>query len=51
MMLIVHVIGLARDDLISRGVEVSELYHYEGRPFRSAGTDARVPGPDPDGRS
>jgi len=50
-MLIVHDIGLARDDLISRGVEVSEIYHYETRPFHSAGTDARVSGPDPQGRS
>ena len=41
----------ARDDLISRGVDVSEIYHYESRPFHSAGTEARVPGPDPDGRS
>jgi catechol 2,3-dioxygenase-like lactoylglutathione lyase family enzyme len=51
LMLIVHDIGTSRDDLISRGVEVSEIYHYEGRPFHSAGTEARVPGPDPDGRS
>ena len=51
LMLIVHDIGPARDDLISRGVEVSEIYHYESRPFHSAGTEARVPGPDPDGRS
>jgi catechol 2,3-dioxygenase-like lactoylglutathione lyase family enzyme len=51
LMLIVHDIGEARDDLIRRGVEVSEIFHYESRPFHSAGTDARVPGPDPDGRS
>jgi catechol 2,3-dioxygenase-like lactoylglutathione lyase family enzyme len=30
---------------------VSEIYHYESRPFHSAGTEARVPGPDPQGRS
>jgi hypothetical protein len=51
LMLVVHDIGEARDELISRGVEVSEIYHYGSRPFHSAGTDARVPGPDPDGRS
>jgi catechol 2,3-dioxygenase-like lactoylglutathione lyase family enzyme len=51
LMLIVDDIDAARDDLISRGVDVSEIYHYETRPFHSAGTDARVPGPDPQGRS
>jgi hypothetical protein len=50
-MLIVHDIGEAPDDLISRDVKVSEIYHYESRPFHSAGTETRVPGSDPDGRS
>jgi hypothetical protein len=36
----------ARDDLISRGVRVSEVYHYERRPDHSAELEARVPGPD-----
>jgi catechol 2,3-dioxygenase-like lactoylglutathione lyase family enzyme len=51
LMLIVDDIDAARDDLIGRGVDVSEVYHYETRPFHSAGSDARVPGPDPQGRS
>jgi catechol 2,3-dioxygenase-like lactoylglutathione lyase family enzyme len=51
LMLIVDDIEAARGDLISRGVEVSEIYHYETRPFHSAGTDARVAGRDPQGRS
>jgi catechol 2,3-dioxygenase-like lactoylglutathione lyase family enzyme len=51
LMLIVSDINAARDDLIKRGVEVSDVYHYESRPFHSAGTDARVAGPDPEGRS
>jgi catechol 2,3-dioxygenase-like lactoylglutathione lyase family enzyme len=51
LMLIVDDIDAAREDLISRGVDVSEVYHYESRPFHSAGTEARVPGPDPQGRS
>jgi hypothetical protein len=38
-------------ELIGRGVDVSEVFHYGGRPFHSAGTEARVPGPDPQGRS
>jgi catechol 2,3-dioxygenase-like lactoylglutathione lyase family enzyme len=51
LMLIVDDIDAARDDLISRGVDVSEIYHYETRPFHSAGTDHRASGPDPQGRS
>ncbi len=51
LMLIVEDIDESRKDLISRGVDVSDVYHYESRPFHSAGTKARVPGPDPQGRS
>jgi catechol 2,3-dioxygenase-like lactoylglutathione lyase family enzyme len=51
LMLIVHDINAARDDLISRGVDVSEVFHYETRPFHSAGNEARVLGPDAQGRS
>ena len=51
LMLIVYDIDAARDDLISRGVDVNDVYHYDTRPFHSAGTEARVPGPDPEGRS
>ena len=42
MELVVSDIVAAREDLISRGVEVSELFHLEG---------GRVPGPDPERRS
>jgi catechol 2,3-dioxygenase-like lactoylglutathione lyase family enzyme len=42
LLLIVADIDAARADLISRGVEVSELFHLAG---------GRVPGPDPEGRS
>jgi catechol 2,3-dioxygenase-like lactoylglutathione lyase family enzyme len=38
MELVVSDIEAAREDLISRGVEISELFHVEG---------GRVPGPDP----
>ena len=52
LFLAVKDIDSARDDLISRGVDVSEVYHYERRPGRSAEMEARVPGPDPqNGRS
>jgi hypothetical protein len=40
--LVVSDIDAARDDLIGRGVEVSELFHLDGGP---------VPGPDPERRS
>jgi catechol 2,3-dioxygenase-like lactoylglutathione lyase family enzyme len=40
--LAVYDIDEARKDLISRGIEVSEVFHLDGGP---------VPGPDPEGRS
>jgi catechol 2,3-dioxygenase-like lactoylglutathione lyase family enzyme len=42
LLLAVDDIDRARADLISRGAEVSEVFHLEG---------GRVPGPDPQGRS
>ncbi len=42
LLLAVYDIDAAREDLISRGVEVSEVFHLAG---------GRVPGPDPQGRS
>lgn len=42
LLLVVYDIDAAREDLINRGVEVSELFHLAG---------GRVPGPDPQGRS
>jgi catechol 2,3-dioxygenase-like lactoylglutathione lyase family enzyme len=42
LILAVYDIDAARADLISRGAEVSELFHLAG---------GRVPGPDPQGRS
>ena len=40
--LAVYDIETAREDLIHRGVEVSQVYHLDG---------GQVPGPDPEGRS
>jgi catechol 2,3-dioxygenase-like lactoylglutathione lyase family enzyme len=37
LMLIVDDIDVARNDLINRGVDVSDVYHYEGRPCRQSG--------------
>ena len=42
LILAVYDIDAARADLISRGVEVNEVFHLAG---------GRVPGPDPEGRS
>ena len=42
LLLVVDDINAAREELISHGAEVSEVFHLEG---------GRVPGPDPQGRS
>jgi catechol 2,3-dioxygenase-like lactoylglutathione lyase family enzyme len=48
LLFVVDDIAAARDELVARGVEVSEVFHGAGF---SAGTMGRVPGPDPDGAS
>jgi catechol 2,3-dioxygenase-like lactoylglutathione lyase family enzyme len=45
LVLVVDDIAAARDELVGRGVEVSEVFHGAGF---SATTEGRVPGPDPD---
>lgn len=42
LLLVVSDIDAAREDLVRRGIEVSDLFHLDG---------GRVPGPDPQGRS
>jgi len=42
LLLAVSDINAAREDLVGRGIEVSEVFHLAG---------GRVPGPDPEGRS
>jgi catechol 2,3-dioxygenase-like lactoylglutathione lyase family enzyme len=44
-------IDAARDDLIARGVKVSEVFHFAGGPFNNAVENPRVAGRDPQGRS
>ena len=44
-------VAAARDELIGRGVTVSEVFHYAGGPFNYAVENPQVAGPDPDGRS
>ena len=51
LVLAVDDIEAARDDLVARGVAVSEVFHYAGGPFNNAGENPRVGGRDPEGRS
>ena len=50
LVLAVYDIDAARDELLSHGVEVSEVFHDAGGGLGGgfyAGTEARAPGPDP----
>ena len=52
LILAVDDVDAARDDLIARGADVSEVFHYAGGPFNIiVGENPRVSGPDPEGRS
>jgi catechol 2,3-dioxygenase-like lactoylglutathione lyase family enzyme len=51
LMLIVEDIDAARAELISHGVDVSEVWHDETGIFHHAGIQGRVSGPDPEGSS
>ena len=48
--LVVDDVKAARAELIGRGVDVSEVFHFEGV-LNVIGTNGRAPGPDPQGRS
>ena len=51
LVLAVDDIDAARDDLIARGIKVSEVFNYAGGPFNNAVENPRVAGRDPQGRS
>src|SRR5262245_46081112 len=51
LVLAVHDVDAARADLIARGVNVSEVFHFAGGPFNNSVENPRVDGRDPDGRS
>ena len=51
LVLAVDDIEAARDDLIARGVAVSEVFHFAGGPFNEAVESPRAAGRDPQGRS
>jgi catechol 2,3-dioxygenase-like lactoylglutathione lyase family enzyme len=48
MVLAVPDIEAAREELMKRGADVSEVFHDAGGVFHHAGTVDRVPGPAPD---
>jgi catechol 2,3-dioxygenase-like lactoylglutathione lyase family enzyme len=51
VVLAVDDVEAARADLIARGVDVSQVFHYAGGPFNNAVRNSRVTGRDPQGRS
>jgi catechol 2,3-dioxygenase-like lactoylglutathione lyase family enzyme len=48
---VVDDVEAARAELVGHGVNVSEVFHFDGGLLRAAGTKGRVPGPDQEGRS
>jgi catechol 2,3-dioxygenase-like lactoylglutathione lyase family enzyme len=51
LLLAVDDINAARDELIARGIDVSEVFHYAAGPFNDTVQNPRVMGRDPEGRS
>ncbi|HEV7683946.1 MAG TPA: VOC family protein [Pyrinomonadaceae bacterium] len=51
LLLAVDDIDVARDDLVARGVKVSDVFHYAGGPMNNTGEKPRLSGRDPQGRS
>ena len=51
LVLAVDNVDAARKDLIARGVNVSEVFHYAAGPFNNTIEKPRVAGRDPQGRS
>ncbi|MDR3572098.1 MAG: VOC family protein [Candidatus Pacebacteria bacterium] len=48
---VVSDVSAARETLVKRGIEVSEVFHDVGGLFHHAGTEGRVSGPHPERRS
>jgi catechol 2,3-dioxygenase-like lactoylglutathione lyase family enzyme len=51
LVLAVYDVEAARNDLVARGINVSEVFHYAGGPFNRTVKNPRVAGRDPQGRS
>jgi len=49
--LVVGDIEAARRELVAHGVEVSDVFHFDGNLLHVTGTKGRLPGPDPKGSS
>jgi catechol 2,3-dioxygenase-like lactoylglutathione lyase family enzyme len=51
LVLAVDNVDAARDELIGRGVNVSDVFHYAGGPFNNSVENPRIAGRDPEDRS
>lgn len=51
LVLAVEDVDAAREDLIGRGINASEVFHYAGGPFNNSVENPRVAGRHPEGRS
>lgn len=51
LVLAVNDVDAAREDLIARGINVSEVFHYAAGPFNNTVANPRASGRDPEGRS
>ena len=51
LVLAVNDIVAARQELVTRGVKVSEVFRFAAGPFNNSVENPRLPGRDPDGRS
>jgi len=51
LILAVKDIDAARNDLIARGVDVSDVFHFTAGPFNDTVNNSRAAGRDPEGRS
>jgi hypothetical protein len=51
LVLAVDDIDSARNDLIARGAQVSEVFHYADFPFNNSVDNPRISGRDPEGRT
>lgn len=51
LILAVDNVDAARSDLVTRGIEVSEVFHFAAGPFNNTVENPRVSGRDPEGRS
>jgi catechol 2,3-dioxygenase-like lactoylglutathione lyase family enzyme len=47
LLLVVDDVEIARQELVARGVEITDVFHDAGGVFHHAGTRDRVAGPDP----